>query len=463
MMPPLTHICCVAVVLAVAGCEGMFVQPAALPPITQAPLSPEAEAVIKRARAIQTVSYGLNTSGCTMAPTDPPVCQRNAAPRTLASRATGQLLLGPPPDVEGRVKMAEETLQKAEQALLVAMKATNKPLSGADCNGQTGADRALAFQDSCRALERVRAVIQATNEVVQLAGTPDAAKVRQQAVACPRERQACLAAAKLLEAQSRTGALAGEAAILVRETATQMSGWSYGVSVYNALVLPTATDLTLAEDLVKQAKDEAQRTVDAGAAALAAEQAKMQAEVAATTAVTSACASNWAACKGKCDRGDVASCEVFGMHEWNARPSNVTAARAALAKACDSSSMPTACLNVRKIDADAYAKAGQLEVLWSAVVSVGDDLVQKTYATETLIKFGRNTRALPRIRAVTQAIVAEQYCPAKKAFVTAAGTGEFQRMASTHCKEQAPTSGSPTGDEVILTRQCQQVFATGCP
>jgi hypothetical protein len=155
-------------------------------------------------------------------------------------------------------------------------------------------------------------------------------------------------------------------------------------------------------------------------------------------------------------------CLAWAVRVRNAKSPKLEEARDYFQKACDGG-VQHGCTSIPNIDQQIRDADAQTHDLWSSLVAIGDDLVQKTYATEILIRYGRNTRALPRIRAVTQATLTEQYCPAKKAFVTAAGTGEFQRMASTHCKEQAPTSGSPTGDEVILTRQCQQVFATGCP
>jgi len=441
------------------GCGDMGAQPAT-PPRAPLATSPETDALTKRAQAIYTVGGSLNIMGCTMGPSDPPVCQRNIAPRALANRATAQLQFGPPADLDGRVKAATETLHQAEQALVAA-----RGVSGADCQGKTGPERQLAYQDSCAAIERVRGIVQSNDQAVQLDGDPIAPKIRLLIAMCMGDRATCLAKEKEMAARSKTGALAGEAELLVHQTAMQIGGWSRGVSPYNTpLVVPSDDDLAQAEDLAKQAKDAAQQAVDARGAAQAAQQAKAQQEKDAVAAAQSACGLNPGICKTKCDGGDMASCEVWGNFQTKAG-GNAGVARAALAKACDGG-LPSACAQVQGLDAMAQQQAAQIDGLWSAVVEVGDDLVQKTFAAEKLAKVANRphlVRALEQLRTINQATVVERYCPAKKAFVQGASVAEFAKRAAAHCKDQAPTGAGLSGAEVTLTGECTAVYATPCP
>jgi hypothetical protein len=147
------------------------------------------------------------------------------------------------------------------------------------------------------------------------------------------------------------------------------------------------------------------------------------------------------------------------MHVWNSQPPNTTAARAALAKACDSGSMPTACQNVQKLDADAQAKAAQIDALWGAVVEVGDDFTQKRHVATLFAQMARPSQQykLQQIHAINAATVNEQYCPAKKAFLAEASATEFAKRAAAHCRDQPPTGNGLSGAQVTLTAECNSV------
>jgi hypothetical protein len=450
----------IGITLVLVECGDLNVQPAT-PPRAQLQWSPEIDALTKRAQAIYTVGSTLNIMGCSNGPADPPVCQRNLMPRVLANRATKQLQFGPPADVEGRVKGAAETLHQAEQALVAA-----RGVSGADCQGKTGPDRALAYQDTCAAVERVRAIVQSNDQAVQLDGDPYAQKVRLLVAMCTDDRQTCFTRAKDLGSKSKTGVLAGEAELLVHQTVTQIAGWSRGVSPYNPpLVVPSDDDLAQAETLAKQAKDAVQQAVDARAAAAAAEQANAQKEKDAVDAAQNACGLNPSLCKSKCDAGDTAACEYWG--NFQLKPGGSTAVgRAALVKACDTGSMPNACAQVRGLDAMLQRQAAQIDSLWNAVVEVGDDLAQKRHVATVFAQVATRPsqqRNLQQLQAFNAATVTERYCPARKAFLQASSVAEFQRRAGAHCKDLPPTGQGLSGAQVTLTTECQQVYATACP
>lgn len=63
----------------------------------------------------------------------------------------------------------------------------------------------------------------------------------------------------------------------------------------------------------------------------------------------------------------------------------------------------------------------------------------------------------------SKAVVTEQYCPAKKAFVQQASITEFVKRSSAHCKDDPPTGSGLSGAQVTLDRQCSEVYATACP
>jgi hypothetical protein len=457
----------VVAALLVAGCEGTNLQPAATPPRLPLQTSPEIDALTKRAQNISTVEVALEIEGCS--PGNQrwfgPTCPGLLASRGLANRAEAQLKFGRDDDA-AKARAAEATLAQAEQALVAAMAGTTHPLSGADCMGQTGGERALAFQDSCGALDRVRAVLRTLDEAVRLDATDEAATTRRKADACAGDKQTCLATAKALEGQSKTGALAGEADILVRKTAAQIAGWSHGVSPYNDLVLPSTDDLALAEDDAKQAKSEAQRIADARAAAQAARRAKLAEESELIQRATVDCGLHPTEhCKSKCSGGDAAYCVTWGMTLWHAHIPKLADAKAAAQRACDAGFV-SGCDLVGQVDADIQAQAAQVENLWASVVEVGDDLVQKYFVAEKLSKVANRphlVRALEQMRIINQATVTERYCPARKAFVQGASAADFAKRAAAHCKDEAPTGAGLSGAEVTLTSQCQQVYASSCP
>jgi hypothetical protein len=321
-------------------------------------------------------------------------------------------------------------------------------------------------EDVLRQAESVR---QQAKDALALDGSPEAQAVYAEVAGwSPTRRQACLDHAKLLEATSRTGSRAGVAAFLTKPLAQIIFSHSHGVMVGDAdavTILQVESDVALAETAAQEAGAEAQKVADAHAATQAAEQAKIQAEVDATTAVTSTCASNWPACKTKCDGGDVASCEVFGMYQWNARPPNIPVARSALAKACNSGSMPTACLNVRKLDADVQVQAAQIQsdqqhasedadAWWGQVVGSADQIATTNYASNFAQRVSptpQNQRAAIRARVAVQNIGRNQYCPGKKEFIRRTSPAEFQRRASNHCATNAPTAAGSGGTSVTLT------------
>jgi hypothetical protein len=61
-----------------------------------------------------------------------------------------------------------------------------------------------------------------------------------------------------------------------------------------------------------------------------------------------------------------------------------------------------------------------------------------------------------------EGLILDAFCPTKRAFVSEKGAAEFNRRATTHCKESAPVDVGVGGTEKTLTAECQAAFATGC-
>ncbi len=430
------------------GCAEMTSgQPAVQPSSPPPPLPPEAQPLLDRVGAIRDVCREINATASQTA-------------YGLADEAL-RILQVRQPGVEARLKPAEEKLAQAERALFIAMNNAGRPVTLMDCQGK----HAVAFHDTCGMLDETAAILGACDQAVQLDGTPDATRVRQQIVSCGLSQAACMTAAKTLEAQSKVGALAGEAYLLVRGIAAEAAPATRGANMTRPLDLPTAENLAAAEDLAKQAKDEAQHAVDARAAAAAAAQQNAQQEKAAVDAAQNACSLNTSLCKTRCDSGDAAACEFWGTFNLKAG-GNAAAGRTALAKACDTGSMPNACATVRGMDAMLQQAAAQVDGLWANLAEIADDLTQKVYAAEKLAQVANSpsrVRALETLRTVNQATVKEQLCPAKRAFVQAAGVADLQRRAAAHCRDQAPSGQGLSGAVVPLNSQCSAVFATACP
>jgi hypothetical protein len=121
---------------------------------------------------------------------------------------------------------------------------------------------------------------------------------------------------------------------------------------------------------------------------------------------------------------------------------------------------------VSQIDADIRVAAQDADAFWAPVEAAADQIALTAYGIDFALRVSpteRNQRAAARARQGLAAIIRDQYCPAKKAFLRQAGLADFQRRAVDHCKRFAPTAAGLGGVSVTLTPQCQGAFATPCP
>jgi len=360
-------------------------------------------------------------------------------------------------DASERTRSAGETLAQAEQALIGAMKLAGRPLNMTECQ----AGHAPAFQDTCGAVERVRALAQVVDEAVRIDGTPDAVRIRQQCALCTGDKQSCLETAKSLEVQSRTGALAGQADLLTREIAAQVSGWSHGVGTTGPVVVPSVADVGLAEQVAKQAKEVAQQVADARAAAAAQREGRIKLEQGLLYSADADCQAHPGSyCDKKCAGGDGSYCVAVGRRGLRARPPRFSDARADMQKACDAGVL-SGCDLVGQVDADAQADATAAREAWRGVQEIGDDIATKNYQADFALRVSptvRNLAAIGRLRQVVAATVRDRYCPAKKAFLSARSAGEFTKFATDHC-----TNSPPEYNGTTLAAPCRAAYAASCP
>ncbi len=111
------------------------------------------------------------------------------------------------------------------------------------------------------------------------------------------------------------------------------------------------------------------------------------------------------------------------------------------------------------------ASPAQIERLWKELVAVADDLASKRFVARYAAQHARGTQGQRQVQLMQQHMTEfqrEEYCPAKKAFVEAAGQAEFRKRTQAKCKDDPPVAGGLHGPET-LTADCQAVFAGGCP
>lgn len=300
-------------------------------------------------------------------------------------------------------------------------------------------------------LDRASAVRDLAQKAVQMDGSDVTVQVANQIKSCSGTEPECMEMATGMVATSKVGAPAGLAANLAgRVNARMIYTW------INSL----EQDVTYGEKVAARAMDEAQKV----AAVHVEEQKKMDSEAQAISDTTIACV-RAGDCKTRCDKGEPLYCLAWAVQLHNAKPPKLQDARAAFQKSCDGGVLH-ACSAIGPLDRQIQEAAAQVESRWSDVTDVGDNLATKNHQVAMYTRVAtmpHQRRQLEQMRTINQAIIAEQYCPAKKAFIQGTSSSEFAKRAAHHCKDQAPTGQGLSGAEVTLTTECTQVYATGCP
>jgi hypothetical protein len=323
--------------------------------------------------------------------------------------------------------------------------------------------RAQQEQQATSILDRAQTIYDKADAAIQLDGSPQAAQVRNAVRSCRGPKDACIQVAQNMEAQSKTGMLAGLAGYLAGPVGSWVFSRSHGMQLPLNLqpILKVGPDLDFAEQAVAKAMEAAQ----AAAAARAAQQTAKDAESQAINNAASACNATPTNCRNKCDSAnDGPSCFAWGAGLQQANPPKLADARTYYVKACNVG-LQTGCAAVSNVDKLLAQAAAQVDSAWGDVTDAGDDLATKMHMVTVAQQVGtaRLVRNLPAMRAMNAAIVTEKYCPARKAFLAVSNATEFVKRAAAHCKDQAPTATGLSGAQVTLTAECQQVYATVCP
>ncbi|MFO0740868.1 MAG: hypothetical protein U0270_33535 [Labilithrix sp.] len=216
----------------------------------------------------------------------------------------------------------------------------------------------------------------------------------------------------------------------------------------------------VAERTAKQARAYADQLVQKRAE-IAAMKEKAADESAKIDALDKECASSAAPCKTKCDAGDGLACAALA-NKLEAEGKKADAQKATK-KACDLS-VQSACLAMKHDEAEKKKVDAKNDSAWQDVQENGDDLTRKQFQLEMFSKIAapHQQSKVAQMRVIVSANATEKFCPTKKSFIAAAGQSEFNRRATSHCRDEPPQASGLSGAQVTLTTQCQAAFSTGC-
>jgi hypothetical protein len=177
-----------------------------------------------------------------------------------------------------------------------------------------------------------------------------------------------------------------------------------------------------------------------------------------------ACTADIATCKSECS-GNPGSLKCLVLADMaDTGDARLTQRRDAV-KALDLSQRACCAGNQRACNfADSIRQ--KTTSLWTGVQTVGDRLASNRYTLATVLQLrptARNQRDVETARRMEPSFIAQEYCPARAAFIEQVGLAEFQRRAAEHCRTTPPTAQGSTGAQVPLPQQCASIYATQCP
>src|SRR5580658_4292955 len=144
--------------------------------------------------------------------------------------------------------------------------------------------------------------------------------------------------------------------------------------------------------------------------------------------------------------GDAAYCVTWGMTLWHANTPKLADAKAAAQMACDAGFV-SGCDLVGQVDADIQAAEAAVAAAWTPVAQISDQIAQVMWMVEyevsQLLQMAPLRQRVAGIqihgsRLRIAAMIQQNFCPAKKAFVANAGAVEFAKRAAAHCKDDPP-------------------------
>lgn len=172
-------------------------------------------------------------------------------------------------------------------------------------------------------------------------------------------------------------------------------------------------------------------------------------------------------CRKLCTEGNQAVCLVLAdftaTGSWGLKQDFRVAATLAQ-KICEAK-LATACVLKRKFNKLEKEREQKIGELWSEVARFGDDIARGRYLAAFAQKHSpiRSRRGVANINAHMKMITKDQFCPAKKAFLVASSTSDYQKRASAHCTEEPPVGTGVGGVEVPLKTECLAALSLPCP
>jgi len=103
---------------------------------------------------------------------------------------------------------------------------------------------------------------------------------------------------------------------------------------------------------------------------------------------------------------------------------------------------------------------------WRAVQEAGDGLAIGRHTLRITLEVNptpRNMQEAEKVRRYEPTLIAQTYCPAKKAFIAQFSAAEFAKRAAAHCTGDPPMTEGLSGAQVPLPADCRDVFALSCP
>lgn len=171
-------------------------------------------------------------------------------------------------------------------------------------------------------------------------------------------------------------------------------------------------------------------------------------------------------CRKLCENGDQPACLVFAERTASGTGGLARDIHRAVdisKKTCEAG-LRSGCVLNRGFIRMAREFDSKLDELWSEVARHGDDIAKGRYLASFAAKHSpaRSRAAIARIEAHMKMKIKDEFCPARKSFLTISSVFEFQKRSKTHCSEDPPVGTGLGGAEVLLKTECMVAFAIDC-
>ena len=181
----------------------------------------------------------------------------------------------------------------------------------------------------------------------------------------------------------------------------------------------------------------------------------------------SSCEEKPTACATLCQAGDDVACVARALGAMKAKLTATSAADAIkVGKAGCDRGVEFGCVAARLAEQAWRSHEAHLNEGWDDVASAITRIAEIRFGARmarTFAPSARNMRAAAAAERHAALLVGDTFCPARAAYVRRHGAPAFAQRSATFCTDEAPRSGSPSGEEVALTTECRAVAAAPCP